>query len=92
MLAYTIKSERFIIRLLGNMKYSIKIQICGCMFLIPHHRQLFHELLIIYKIHYETMRNIHFLKEGIRRKSIIETEFILLKKIISHQFCQYFSV
>lgn len=38
------------------------------------------------------MHNIHFLKERIRRKSIIEIEFILLKKIISHQFCQYFCV
>lgn len=50
MFVYTIKSERFIIKLLGNTKYSIKIQIFGCMFLILHHRQLFHESLIIYKI------------------------------------------
>lgn len=67
-LTLTYTTKRFIIKLLGNTKHSIKIWICGCMFLVPHHRQVFHESLVIYEIHYKNMHNDNFLKEGIRRK------------------------
>lgn len=59
------------------------------MFLILHHRQVFHESLIIYEIHYENMRNVHFLKEEIRRKSIISTDSILLKKLFPISFVSF---
>lgn len=61
------------------------------MFLILHHRQVFHKSLIFYEIHYENMRNVHFLKKGIRRKSIISVDYIILKHCFPSvlSVCQY---
>lgn len=59
------------------------------MVLILHHRQVFHESLISYEIHYENMHNVRFLKEGIRRKSIISTDSILLKELFPISFVSF---
>lgn len=64
------------------------------MFLILHHGQVFHKSLIFYEIHYKNMRNVHFLKTGIRRKLIISTDYIILKNCFPSvlSVCQYRTV
>jgi len=59
------------------------------MYLILYHRQVFHASLIIYKIHYENMHKVHFVKEGIRRKTIISPDSILFKKMFPIHFVSF---